>query len=105
MSELERVCDAAVSGHLMWRASQRECEQGREEWDRENEREERRDAGRGWQNNISADSAAASGPALTFSEKLEERDQVKVRRSKGETHTHEWQGEMGSAGKERGWEM
>lgn len=41
---------------------------------RRREREsERRDAGPGWQNNISADSAAASGAALTFSEKLEER--------------------------------
>lgn len=40
--------------------------------------QERRDAGLGWQNNISADSAAASGAALAFSEKLEEGDHLKV---------------------------
>lgn len=47
-----------------------------------------RDAGLGWQDNISADSAAASRAELTFSEKLGERgeDQVKVRRRKRETH-------------------
>ena len=45
--------------------SERGREGGREE-------RERTRAGRGWQNNISADSAAASGAALTFSEKSDE---------------------------------
>lgn len=54
---------------------------------RQRERE-RRDAGRGWQNNISADSAAASGAALTFSARLEEEDRVKVSKTEEERNTY-----------------
>lgn len=50
--------------------------------------QERRDVGLGWQNNISADSAAASRTALTSSEKLEERDQVKVSETEEERNIH-----------------
>lgn len=71
MSELERVADAAVSGHLKWRAKER-ARQGGEE------KREIGETGWGLLYNISADSAAASGAASTFWGKLEEGDQVRV---------------------------
>lgn len=54
-------------------------------------KQESADAGQGWQNNMSADSAAASGATLTFSERLEEEDRVKESKTEQErnTHTHE----------------
>lgn len=77
MSELERLADAAVSGHLKWRAKERARQGG--EVKRENEKEgEIGETGRGLLYNISADSAAASGAASTFWGKLEEGDQVRV---------------------------
>lgn len=91
MSELEQVTFAAVSGHLMWRATKR----GAGVWDRGNWREEIQD----WQNNISADSAAASKAALTFSECLEEAGSGESKYDrKREKHTNMWPSEIESAG-------
>lgn len=91
MSKLERVADAAVSGHLMWRANER----ARQAWEVERERE-LGETGQDSLYNISADSAAASGAASTFWEKLEEGAQVRVNQTEWEdTHwrmTERWKG-------------